>query len=215
MSVHYIFKILTLGGYCAGKTCIITRFVDGIFHGNQLPTIGIDYKTKYVELANGKKAKLLIWDTAGPEYINITRKYFKGANGIILIYDITNKDSFKKVYFYINEIKENGFYEGIPIFLVGNKIDEEYRRVITFEEGARLAKEHGFMFCECSVKTGENIDFIFNKLINEMQQKFEENEINNEEPEKIEEEKEKQLKRIESEEKQKKICANLLKYLSF
>ena len=71
------------------------------------------------------------------------------------------------------------------------------------------------MFCECSVKTGENIDFIFNKLINEMQQKFEENEINNEEPEKIEEEKEKQLKRIESEEKQKKICANLLKYLSY
>ena len=174
MSVYYILKILTLGAV-AGKTCIIRRFVDGIFDEYQLSTIGIDYKTKYVKLANGKKAKLLIWDIAGPQYINITRQYFKGANGIILIYDITNKDSFKKVDFYINEIKENGFYEGIPIFLVGNKIDEEYRRVITFEEGARLAKEHGFMFCECSAKTGENIDFIFNKLANEMHQKFEEN----------------------------------------
>ena len=165
--INHEYKILLLSCTAAGKTCILNRFVENRYRNNFLETMGIDYKEKRIELDNGKNVILQIWDTSYTEISRaFYRKYcYKIADGIILIYDIRNKDSFKKVDFYINEIKENGFYEGIPIFLVGNKIDEEYRRVITFEEGARLAKEHGFMFCECSTKTGENIDFIFNKLI--------------------------------------------------
>ena len=165
MSVHYIFKILTLGGYCAGKTCIITRFVDGIFHGNQLPTIGIDYKTKYVKLANGKKVTLQIWDTNSMEKSRaINRIFLKGADGIILIYNITNRYSFENLDDCFNDIIYC-YSKYIPIFLIGNKIDIEDRREITFAEGKEFSKKHGLMFCECSAKTGENIDFIFNKLI--------------------------------------------------
>ena len=130
----------------------------------------------------------------------------------------------KKLDFCFNNIIYY-YSKYIPIFLVGNKIDLEDSRDITFAEGEEFSKKHGLMFCECSAKYEANIDFIFNKLANEInpeekerkKRKLEvEKELQKFEEERIRiEEKEKELKRIESEKKQKKICANLLKYLSY
>jgi GTPase SAR1 family protein len=111
-------------------------------------------KEEPVKLDNGEDVNLKIYDTTCKEqFFYIVQYYYKSSDGIILIYDITSENSFKRIDYFINELKENNIFGEIPIFLVGNKIDEKYSRVITFEEGARLAKEHGFMFCECSAKT--------------------------------------------------------------
>ena len=130
-----------------------------------MATIGIDYKIKNIEMEDGKNIKLQIWDTAGADrFRSITKNYFKGASGMVLIYDITNKESFYNIKNWINQIREEAS-DKIPIILVGNKIDNEKKRIITYEEGIILAEEYGIMFSECSAKTGENIDYIFKELV--------------------------------------------------
>ena len=217
--INHEYKILLLSCTAAGKTCILNRYVANRYTPTFHSTPGMEFYTKAILLDNGKKAKLLIWDTAGQDrFINIIRSYFKGANGIILIYDITDRNSFEKLDFRFNDIIYC-YSKYIPIFLVGNKIDLEDLREITFEEGEEFSKKHGLMFCECSAKTGLYIDFIFNKLANEINPEEEERKTRKleiqkfeEEPKRMEEEIKKERKRIESE---KKIRNNLLKYLSY
>jgi len=224
--INQTYKIFLLSCTPAGKTCILNRFVENRYIYPPLATIGINTKKKIIKLDNGKKVILKIFDTSSQvKFLVITRSYYKCADGIILTYDITDRNSFEKLDFHFNDIIYC-YSKYIPIFLVGNKMDDENRRKITFAEGEEFSKKHGLMFCECSAKYGENIDFIFNKLANEINRKIEEEK----ELKRIEEEKElkrieeeKELKRIEEEkerkrieeEKQKKICANLLKYLSY
>ena len=158
------YNILLLSYTGAGKTCIINRFVRGDFHGT-IATMGVDNFVKDVKLSHGKTIRMMIVDNGGHEFQRcIVSNYYKRADGIILIYDITSKGEFKVVDYYLNDLRESKI-NAIPISLVGNKMDKEEKREITFEEGEKFAKEHGFMFCECSAKTGENIDFIFNKLL--------------------------------------------------
>ena len=191
------YQILLLSETSAGKTSILQRFIKRNFYEEYIPTIGVYGKEEPVKLDNGEDVNLKIYDTTCKEqFFYIVQYYYKSSDGIILIYDITSENSFKRVDYFINELKENNIFGEIPIFLVGNKIDEKYRRKITFEEGEKFANEHGFMFCECSAETGENIDFIFNKLAN----KIRENKIKKEK-----EKMEKELKKIEEEEKQKKL----------
>ena len=190
-------QILLLSETSAGKTSILQRFIERKFYKEYIPTIGVYDKEEPVKLDNGEDVNLKIYDTTCKEqFFYIVQYYYKSSDGIILIYDITSENSFKRVDYFINELKKNNIFGEIPIFLVGNKIDEKYRRKITFEEGEKFANEHGFMFCECSAETGENIDFIFNKLAN----KIRENKIKKEK-----EKMEKELKKIEEEEKQKKL----------
>ena len=228
--INQTYKIFLLSCTPAGKTCILNRFVENRYIYPPLATIGINTKKKIIKLDNGKKVILKIFDTSSQvKFLVITRSYYKCADGIILTYDITDRNSFEKLDFHFNDIIYC-YSKYIPIFLVGNKMDDENRRKITFAEGEEFSKKHGLMFCECSAKYGENIDFIFNKLANEINpeeeerktrkleiQKFEEEPKRMEEEikkerKRIEEEKEKERKRIESE---KKIRNNLLKYLSY
>ena len=164
--INQNYKIFLLSCTSAtGKSCILIRFIENRYIVPSLATIGIDSKRKIIKLDNGKKVKLQIWDTNSMEKSRaINRIYLKGADGIILIYDITDRNSFEKLDYCFNEIIYC-YSKYIPIFLVGNKIDLEDRREITFAEGEEYSKKHGLMFCECSAKTGENIDFIFNKLL--------------------------------------------------
>ena len=163
-----IYRILLLGGVNIGKTSWLIHYIDGIFPKNCFSTIGIDFKIKLLKFKDKNTVKLSIWDTPGQEkFIGIIRSYYKSAEAIILIYDITNKASFDILKFWIEDVKK---YKGddfikIPIFLVGNKLDAEERRVITKEQGENFAKEHGLLFSESSAKTGENIDYIFDKLV--------------------------------------------------
>ena len=231
--IKQTYKIFLLSCDVAGKTCIIKRYVENrytpTFHSKPI----MKFYRKAILLDNGNIVRLEIWDTNFSEkYLAILRNYYKSADGIILIYDVTNRNSFEKLDHRFNEIIYC-YSKYIPIFLVGNKIDAENSRDITFAEGEEFSKKHGLMFCECSAITGENIDFIFNKLANEInpeekerkkrkleiekelqkneeERKRIENELKKIEEE-IEEEKEKEKKEIEK----KKISDNLLKYLSY
>ena len=164
--INHEYKILLLSCTPAGKTCILNRFIENRYIDNFLGTIGIDFKAKIIELDNGKGVELQIWDTSYTERSRACyREYlYKIADGIILIYDITDRNSFEGLDGCFNDIIYC-YSKDIPIFLVGNKIDREDRRKITFAEGEEFSKKHGLMFCECSAITGENIDFIFNKLL--------------------------------------------------
>ena len=169
---EYIYKILLLGDSQVGKSCILTRYIDNSFKENHLSTFGLDYKMKDVQLDDGKNVKVQIWDTAGQDrFRSVTRNYFKGANGIILIYDITFKETFENVRNWIKQIKEE-VSEKVCIILVGNKIDKGEERVITKEEGEKMANEYNLKFFECSAKTGDNIDKIFKEVVTKTVENF-------------------------------------------
>ena len=160
-----LYKILILGDSTVGKTCFLTRYADNTFQENQMATLGVDYKLKNVKMEDGNIVKLQIWDTAGQDrFHSLTRNYFKGAHGIILLYDITTQSSFDNVSKWIKQIKEDAS-EKVVIILVGNKIDLEHKRVIPTEEGEKIAEDFGLIFFECSAKTGKNINEAFNELI--------------------------------------------------
>ena len=160
-----LFKILILGDSTVGKTCFLTRYADNTFQENQMATLGVDYKLKNVKMEDGNIVKLQIWDTAGQDrFHSLTRNYFKGAHGIILLYDITTQSSFDNVSKWIKQIKEDAS-EKVVIILIGNKIDLEHKRAIPTEEGEKIAEDFGLIFFECSAKTGKNINEAFNELI--------------------------------------------------
>ena len=162
---EFIYKILLLGDSSVGKTCFLMRYTDNTFQDIHMSTIGLDYKLKNVQLDDSRMVKIQIWDTAGQDrFRSITKNYYKGAHGIVLIYDITEKKSFANVKNWMDQIKEE-VSDRVTIILVGNKIDDEEHRAVQTEEGKNLAKELGLMFFECSAKSGENIDSTFNELV--------------------------------------------------
>lgn len=161
----FTLKILTIGESAVGKTCILLRFTDNKFLINHITTIGIDFKSKVITSGN-KTVKLKIWDTAGQErFRNITKQYYKGADGILLVYDITDRNSFEKVRDWMRQIQENTSKENIAIVLLGNKCDLEERQV-SFDEGNNLAKEYNIMFLETSAYKDKNINESFENLTN-------------------------------------------------
>ena len=162
---EFMYKILLLGDSSVGKTCILTRYSENTFQEDHLATIGLDFKQKNVNLENGKSVKVQIWDTAGQDrFKSITKNYYKGAHGIMLIYDVTTRRSFDNVRNWIDTIKEE-VSDKVNIILVGNKIDNNDNRQVTTEEGQEIANEYKLPFYETSAKTGDNIDKAFNDLI--------------------------------------------------
>ena len=153
-----LYKILLLGDSTVGKTCFLLRFMEDSFIDLHMATIGLDYKLKTMILEEQKIVKVQIWDTAGQnKFRAITRNYYKGASGIILIFDVTNIKSFENIKKWINEIKEE-ISENVSIVLIGNKIDNVKERKITKEQGEKIANEIGTKFFETSAKTGEGIN---------------------------------------------------------
>ena len=172
MSAKYIIKILTLGDTSVGKSSIVLRFSDNKFDDKIFSTIGIDFKTKYIKL-DKFSVKVLIWDTAGQEkFQNIAKQYYKGANGVLLIYDISNRKSFERIDFWLKELKENNRIDELFLYLVGNKIDMEDKRVISFQEGEKYAKNNNINFFEVSAKSGKGVTELFNNVINGVMEKI-------------------------------------------
>ena len=145
-------NILGLGDSGVGQTCILRRYIENKFFKNHLATIGIDFKTKNINLNKGN-IKLKILDTPGQEFFrNLIEPYTKGVDAIILIYDVTNNSSYDHLNGWVNFIK-HGRAEStitIPVILVGNKIDLENPRKVTREQGYKFAEDNGFLFVECS-----------------------------------------------------------------
>ena len=159
----HTFKILTIGESGVGKTCILRRFVEDKFLKNHLATIGIDFRTKNISV-DGVQVKLKIWDTAGQErFRNITNQYYKGADGIILVYDVTDRTSFEKIREWMNQIKQNTTEDEIGLVLLGNKCDADLRDVYE-NDGIELGKELGIQYFESSAMNNINISESFNYL---------------------------------------------------
>ena len=160
----YMFKLLIIGNSSVGKTSVLFRYADEQFSSAFVSTVGIDFKIKTIE-RNGQKIKLQIWDTAGQErYRTITTAYYRGALGFLLMYDITNEESFNAVADWSTQIKTYG-WESAQIILVGNKSDMEYDRVVSRERGQELAHNLGYDFFEVSAKSGYNVSETFDKLV--------------------------------------------------
>ena len=164
-NTDFAFKILLLGDSSVGKTCFLKRYTDNTFQDAYLSTIGFDFKFKFVTLDNGKTVKVQLWDTAGQErFRTIAKSYYKGAHGIILIYDVTNRKTYDNIKKWLNQIRDEASNR-ISIILVANKIDCEDTRQVTKEEGETLAKASNLPIFEASAKDSINVNESFQFLI--------------------------------------------------
>ena len=158
-------NIIALGNTEVGKTAYIIRNTENKFRPS-LSTVGIDMRNKRIELENGQKVNIKFYDTSGQErYRSLAPNFIKKADGIILMYDITNRESFDTISRWWNDIfdlKERDF----PVILVGNKCDLEDERKVQKEEGEKIAKEYNVKFYEASNKDGINVEKSSRELIN-------------------------------------------------
>mmetsp|Transcript_395 Transcript_395/g.423 ORF Transcript_395/g.423 Transcript_395/m.423 type:complete len:207 (-) Transcript_395:34-654(-) len=163
----YLFKLLLIGDSGVGKSSLLLRFADNSYSESFIATIGVDFKIKTVEVEN-KVVKLQIWDTAGQEkFRTITSSYYRGAHGIIVVYDVTNRESFENVKNWMNEITRYAS-ENVNRLLVGNKSDLEGKKAVTYDEGKELADSMGINFIETSAKTSANVEQSFLRMAGEI-----------------------------------------------
>jgi Ras-related protein Rab-8A len=146
-----------------GKSCLLLRFSDDSFTTSFITTIGIDFKIKTIEL-EGKRIKLQIWDTAGQErFRTITTAYYRGANGILLVYDVTDEASFQNIRNWVRNIEQHAA-ENVEKILVGNKCDMEAEKVVETARGQDLANEFSIKFFEASAKANINVREAFESI---------------------------------------------------
>ena len=173
----YLLKILIIGDSGVGKTNFLFRFVDDKFYQVYEATIGMDTRSKIIILPRTKqKIKIQFWDTAGQErYRSVNKLLFQKVQGIILMYDITKRETYEGLNSWVEFIYDTIDY--VPIVLVGNKLDEEEEnRIVRFEEGKSLAKENGFIFYETSALNGKNVNNVVyslcDKIITSLEETF-------------------------------------------
>lgn len=172
-----IMKILLIGDSGVGKSCLLVRFVEDKFSPSFITTIGIDFKIKTVDI-NGKKVKLQLWDTAGQErFRTITTAYYRGAMGIILVYDVTDERTFANVKQWFKTVNDHA-NDDAQLLLVGNKSDMD-TRVVSYDQGEALAQELGLPFIESSAKDDSNVNEIFFTLAKLIQDKIDRNAMSN------------------------------------
>ena len=164
MSDEVILKFLILGDITVGKTTLLLKYIDNFTPEIYISTLGVDYKTKNI-VFNGIKVSLQIWDTAGQErYKVITKSFVKGTDGIIFMYDITQKESFINIKKWIEETEGENPGE-VKKIIVGNKIDKEEDRQVTDEMKEKLSKEVDIDLIEVSAKKGIDVDKVFDILV--------------------------------------------------
>ncbi len=167
----YLFKVLLIGDIGVGKSSIFNRFGKASYTEDLKSTIGVDFLSIILDDVPGAKSEKLmvqLWDTAGQEkFRTITRTYFKGAHGAIIVYDITNKSSFNSVHSWVQDVDQYSTL-GITKLLIGNKSDETSSRQVTFEEGQELANMYKMQFIETSAKENTNVKEAFYSLTEQM-----------------------------------------------
>uniref|UniRef100_H0WKR2 Ras-related protein Rab-15 n=1 Tax=Otolemur garnettii TaxID=30611 RepID=H0WKR2_OTOGA len=159
-----LFRLLLIGDSGVGKTCLLCRFTDNEFHSSHISTIGAVAKMRNVVETSGLKLRLCKVDTAGQErYQTITKQYYRRAQGIFLVYDISSERSYQHIMKWVSDVDEYA-PEGVQKILIGNKADEEQKRQVGREQGQQLAKEYGMDFYETSACTNLNIKESFTRL---------------------------------------------------
>ncbi|XP_054168270.1 ras-related protein Rab-35-like [Oppia nitens] len=158
----HLFKLLIIGDSGVGKSSLLLRFADNMFNGSYITTIGVDFKIRTIEV-DGEKAKLQIWDTAGQErFRTITSTYYRGTHGVIVVYDVTNGETFANVKRWLHEIEQN--CDVVNKILVGNKNDDPNRKVVLTEDAQRFADQMGIRLFETSAKENINVEDMFNAI---------------------------------------------------
>ena len=171
----HIFKVLVIGDSSVGKTCYLLRYSDDTFVENHISTIGLDYRLKMISLPNDKTVKMQIWDTAGQDRFRaITKNYYKGAHGIVLMFDLTSEESFLNIKTWLGQVKENAS-DKIKVILVGNKSDAVDRRKIDKEKAENLSRDFDLKYFEASAKDNINVNESFAYLTKEILSVFEKN----------------------------------------
>jgi len=161
------FKLVLLGDTAVGKSCLVVRFVRDEFFEFQEPTIGAAFLTQTVQLED-TTVKFEIWDTAGQErYRSLAPMYYRGAAAAIVVYDVTNKDSFTGAKSWVKELQRRGD-PNVVIALAGNKADLDSRRKVDYEEAHAYAEENGILHLETSAKTAVNVKQLFVAIANKL-----------------------------------------------
>ncbi|PHZ11371.1 ras-domain-containing protein [Rhizopus microsporus ATCC 52813] len=159
-----------------GKSCILLQFTDKRFMPAHDLTIGVGFGTRFITV-NDQQTKLQIWDTAGQEsFRSITRSYYRGAAGALLVYDITRRETFEHLSVWLEDVRQHANPNTV-IMLIGNKSDLESKRQVSREEAERFAQENGLFFLETSAKTANNIEEAFVKTAEEIQRKIQDGTI--------------------------------------
>ncbi|XP_058747037.1 ras-related protein RABB1c-like [Vicia villosa] len=162
MSYAYLFKFIIIGDTGVGKSCLQLQFTDNRFQPVHDVTIGVEFGTRMITI-DSKPIKLQIGDTAGQEmFRSITRSYYRGAAGALLVYDITRRETFDHLATWLEDARQHASSSMI-IMLIGNKSDLSKKRVVSTEEGEKFAKENGLIFMEVSAKSAENVEEAFIK----------------------------------------------------
>eukprot|EP01083_Nonionella_stella_P015946 44608_1 len=159
----YLYKFLLVGDSGVGKSSVMVRFSDDAYEESFITTIGVDFKLRTIEL-DDKTIKLQIWDTAGQErFRTITTSYYRGAHGIIVVYDITDKDSFDNIREWLYEIDRYAS-DNVSRLIIGNKLDLAHKRVVSYEDAKSFADDLGIQYIETSAKNNQNIDETFHAM---------------------------------------------------
>eukprot|EP01120_Amphizonella_sp_Union-15-10_P000749 TRINITY_DN1077_c0_g1_i1.p1 TRINITY_DN1077_c0_g1~~TRINITY_DN1077_c0_g1_i1.p1 ORF type:complete len:201 (-),score=25.82 TRINITY_DN1077_c0_g1_i1:126-728(-) len=167
---QYLFKYIIVGNSGVGKSCLLLQFTEKRFQTSHDVTIGVEFGSRTVTLQD-KQVKLQIWDTAGQEkFRSITRSYYRGAAGALLVYDITRRESFDKLSEWLDDCRKYS-NSNIVIILIGNKCDLEGNRQVSIEEGEQFAKRNGLTFMETSAKSSQNVEDAFINTANAIFQK--------------------------------------------
>ncbi|KAJ7443142.1 ras-domain-containing protein [Mycena latifolia] len=166
---HYVLKFIITGDAAVGKSSLLVRLTDQRFLANPDPTLGVEFGSKLLTLPDAERTvvKLQCWDTAGTEsFRSITRSYYRGAAGCLLVYDVTSRRSFENVRTWLADVRAHADAH-VSCILVGNKVDlceaDESLRAVSTAEGALLAAEEGLLFAEASAKNGAGVEEAFVK----------------------------------------------------
>ncbi len=168
------FRYILIGDSEVGKSSILLQFTEHLFNNEHDMTIGVEMGTKVISIHN-KLIKLEIWDTAGQEsYLAITRSYYRGADGCLLVYDITNRKSFDALAMWLSEAKQNSNNPNLVILMIGNKADLVESRQVSFTEGKAFAEANEVTYLEVSAKAYESVETAFIKSAEDIDKRFEE-----------------------------------------
>ena len=171
LQYDYLFKILMIGDMNVGKSSIMLRYTEDTYTDEYIGTIGVDFKIRTLNL-EGKSVKLQIWDTAGQErFRTITSQYYRGAHGIVVVYDVTDAESFKNVANWLDDIDRYAA-PNVETLLIGNKTDATGVRAVTTQMGKEFAEEVGMDFMETSAKSSEGVERAFSAMAMRIKQNY-------------------------------------------